>query len=330
MVHLTPMTQPDFEDFLESDIRQYAAERTEAGYWSEAEAMPRSRTEHEVLLPQGLATKDHYIYTIRERETGAAAGVIWLKVSLDSSRPSGFIFDLEIYEQFRRKGYARQAMLQLEEVARGLGLQQLGLHVFAHNANARALYESLGYAVASLNLLKPLPPPIDTIGPTTQPGADIHARLCALLDREGAEYRLVEHTPEGRTELIAKIRGNRLEQAIKSIVVQIRINKKKNSYCLANVPGDCSVDLERIRAHFDAAGTAVASREKAEGLTGCVIGAIPPYAFDDRLSVLADPLILENEEVVFNAGRLDRSIFMRSADYIRTAKPQLTSIAIRP
>jgi Ala-tRNA(Pro) deacylase len=160
--------------------------------------------------------------------------------------------------------------------------------------------------------------------------ADIHSRLCALLEREGAAYRVVEHAPEGHSELIAKIRGNRLEQAIKSIVVQVRANKKDNFYCLANVPGDCRVDLESIRAHFEAAGTAVASREKAEALTGCVIGAIPPFAFDDRLSVLADPLIAENEEVVFNAGRLDRSIFMKSADYIRIAKPQLTSIAIRP
>jgi RimJ/RimL family protein N-acetyltransferase len=37
-----------------------------------------------------------------------------------------------------------------------MGLQRLGLHVFAHNHGARALYESLGYAVASLNMLKPL------------------------------------------------------------------------------------------------------------------------------------------------------------------------------
>lgn len=47
-------------------------------------------------------------------------------------------------------------MLEMEEVARRMGLQQLGLHVFAHNDGAIALYESLGYSVASLNMLKPL------------------------------------------------------------------------------------------------------------------------------------------------------------------------------
>ena len=73
----------------------------------------------------------------------------------------------------------------------------------------------------------------------------------------------------------------------------------------------------------------IAPREKAEALTGCVIGAIPPFSFNDQLILLADPLIQENEEVVFNAGRLDRSIFMKSVDYFRIAKPQLLNIALR-
>ncbi|MFN8463725.1 MAG: YbaK/EbsC family protein [Anaerolineales bacterium] len=159
--------------------------------------------------------------------------------------------------------------------------------------------------------------------------ADIHAQLLALLDTEGATYRVVEHEPEGRTEFIAQIRGNRIEQSIKSIVVQARVSKKENLYCLANVPGDCRVDLDGIKRHFDAKGVGIASHEKAEALTGCVIGAIPPFTFSDQLRLLVDPLVQQNEEVVFNAGRLDRSIFMKLNDYIRIAKPQLVPIAQR-
>ena len=159
--------------------------------------------------------------------------------------------------------------------------------------------------------------------------SDVHSQLCDLLDREGASYRLVEHEPEGRTQVIAQIRGNRIEQSIKSIVVQVRLNRKDNIYCLANVPGDCRIDFKGIKRHLQADSVAFASREKAQELTGCVIGAIPPFSFNDQLQVLADPLIRENEEVVFNAGRLDRSIFMKLEDYIRIAKPQITQIALR-
>ena len=159
--------------------------------------------------------------------------------------------------------------------------------------------------------------------------SDIHQQLCDLLDREGAAYRVIEHKPEGRTELIAKIRGNRIEQSIKSIVVQVRLSRRENAYCLANVPGDCRIDFEGIKRHFGADSVAFASRDKARELTGCVSGAIPPFSFTDQLEVLADPLIQQNEEVVFNAGRLDRSIFMKLDDYIQIAKPQLVQIALR-
>jgi Ala-tRNA(Pro) deacylase len=159
--------------------------------------------------------------------------------------------------------------------------------------------------------------------------SDIHEQLRTLLDKEGANYRVVEHEPEGRTEMIAKIRGNRIEQSIKSIVVQVRLNRKENIYCLANVPGDCRIDFDGIKGHFNADSVAFAFRDKAQELTGCVIGAIPPFSFNDQLQVLADPLIQQNEEVVFNAGRLDRSIFMKLDDYIRIAKPQIAKIALR-
>jgi len=157
----------------------------------------------------------------------------------------------------------------------------------------------------------------------------VHEKLRALLDRENAIYRVIEHEAEGRTEFITRIRGNRIEQAIKSMVVQVRMSKKENLYYLANVPGDCRVDFDAIKVHFNAAGIGMAPREKAEALTGCVIGSIPPFSFTDQLGVLADPLIKENKEVVFNAGSLERSIFMNMEDYFRIANPQVVRIALR-
>ena len=158
--------------------------------------------------------------------------------------------------------------------------------------------------------------------------SDIHQQLCALLDNEGAVYRVLEHEAEGRTELIAKIRGNRIEQSIKSMTLQVRLNRKENIYCLANIPGDCRVDFDGVKNYFNADSVAFAVREKAQALTGCVSGAIPPFSFNDQLQVLADPLIQQNEEVVFNAGSLDRSIFMKLNDYIRIAKPKIIKIAL--
>lgn len=158
---------------------------------------------------------------------------------------------------------------------------------------------------------------------------DIHGMLCAFLDGNGAVYRVIEHEAEGRTEFITKIRGNKIEQAIKSMVVQVRMTRKENLYYLANVPGDCRVDFDAIKAHFKADSVGMAAREKAEALTSCVIGSIPPFSFNEKLGLLADPMIRENEEVVFNAGSLEKSIFMKMGDYFRIADPQVAKIALR-
>ena len=44
----------------------------------------------------------------------------------------------------------------LLEKARELDLKSIGLHVFAYNKVAKNLYESMGYEVSSLNMIKKL------------------------------------------------------------------------------------------------------------------------------------------------------------------------------
>jgi len=66
------------------------------------------------------------------------------------------VMDIEIREEFRRRGYGRATMLLAEEAARNHGATYLGLNVFGHNPNARALYESLGYESQSIRMRKPL------------------------------------------------------------------------------------------------------------------------------------------------------------------------------
>src|SRR5512140_454466 len=95
---------------------------------------------------------------------------------------------------------------------------------------------------------------------TSGPVPEIHERLVQLLTEHGASFRVIEHVPEGRTEVIAQIRGNRLEQAIKSMVVQGRHAKKENRYYLANVPGDRRVDFEALASQVGADSAAFAPR----------------------------------------------------------------------
>ncbi len=148
------MTQAEYEKFFDRLIPEYAADNVRAGYWDKSEALEKARQEIDRLLPEGLQTKDHYLYTLYDGDQ--AVGMIWLKANMDRPVKSGFIFEVYIDEQQRGKGYGKQLMLLIEEKARELGLKSLGLHVFAYNDVARKLYEAVGYEVSSLNMLKTL------------------------------------------------------------------------------------------------------------------------------------------------------------------------------
>ncbi len=156
MVSLQPMSEKEFALFLERAIPTYAAEKVKSGAWDPADALERSRAEHAALLPQGVATPGHYLYTVRQKDCGPAVGDIWLAVDQGAPVRAGFIYDLFIEDPYRRQGLASQAMLALETEARTLGLGSLALHVFGHNVGARALYEKLGYKITDLNMTKPL------------------------------------------------------------------------------------------------------------------------------------------------------------------------------
>ncbi len=154
MSKLTPMTQPEYDVYLTHLIPDYAADNVRAGYWDESEALEKSRQQIELLLPQGLQTKEHYMYTLVDEEQ--AVGMIWLRAQLERAVKSGFIFDVIVDEKFRGRGYGRQVMTLIEEKAHEIGLQSIGLHVFAYNKVAKNLYESMGYEISSLNMIKKL------------------------------------------------------------------------------------------------------------------------------------------------------------------------------
>jgi len=154
MVRLVPMTESEFEIYLEKAIPEYAADKAGAGDWSEEEALERSRQSYTALLPQGVNTENHYLYRVQLEESGEKIGVIWMKD--EAPRQQGFIFDIVLDKAQRGKGYGKQTMLALEKIAQGMGLEALALHVFAYNAPAMKLYEKLGYEVTSQNMTKKL------------------------------------------------------------------------------------------------------------------------------------------------------------------------------
>jgi Ala-tRNA(Pro) deacylase len=154
----------------------------------------------------------------------------------------------------------------------------------------------------------------------------VYDRLLAMLDDAGARYRVIEHEPEGRTDIVSGYRGNAIASAAKCIVVMVKVGKKTTRYFLAVVPGDARVDLAALKEPAGGTYVAFASTDKAEALAGSVSGTILPFSFHPDLELIVDPALLEHEEIFFNAARLDRSLALNSADYQKLANPEIRRI----
>lgn len=153
-LQLTPMTQEQFVPYLANLMTNYAAENVTSGRWRADEAEAQAAKQIQGLLPDGLASENQHLFALT---VGAAqVGVLWFAVQPGGFGPVAFVYDIEIFADHRRQGYATQALHVLAHKAAGLGLVAIRLHVFGHNQAARALYEQTGFVPTNIVMEKRL------------------------------------------------------------------------------------------------------------------------------------------------------------------------------
>lgn len=150
--------RPDaYERWVQRAIVGYAGDKVRVGAWPADGAEARSAREFASLLPQGLATPGHFLREVIAPD-GEAVGVLWFGPLTDDVPGVAFIWDIEIDEAARGRGYGRAAMLALEPLARSLGFSSIALHVFGDNEIARNLYRSVGYVESDVSMRKAITP----------------------------------------------------------------------------------------------------------------------------------------------------------------------------
>ena len=155
-VTLTKMTAERFVAFREHDVQHYARDKVDAGVWSPEEAPRRAAADIDGLLTEGTETRDHFLYTVHDVRSGEEIGTVWFALRETGAGRTVWVYEIEISDRFRRRGFATRTLEAVERRARELDADKVELHVFGHNAAARALYEKLGYAPASITMSKRL------------------------------------------------------------------------------------------------------------------------------------------------------------------------------
>jgi RimJ/RimL family protein N-acetyltransferase len=156
MTTLVPMTEAEFASFSEESSQGYAQDKVDSGQWAREDALRLARESHRELLPQGIGTPNHYLFTVRDDEILECLGELWFARKERGGMSVAYVYAISIREKHRRKGHATRALAALEKEARVLGMEGVELHVFGHNPAAQALYAKTGYEATNIIMFKRL------------------------------------------------------------------------------------------------------------------------------------------------------------------------------
>ncbi|MGZ4493768.1 MAG: GNAT family N-acetyltransferase [Nocardioides sp.] len=154
-VRLVPMTEERYAVFRPQQEASYAANIAASGEFGPEQARAKAAADFDRLLPDGLATPGHELWTGHDGD-GTAVGFLWLHVTERSDGRHAFGYDIEVRDDLRRLGYGRAMMRTAEVLCRDQGVVSVGLSVFGFNAGARALYEQQGFTVSAESRVKVL------------------------------------------------------------------------------------------------------------------------------------------------------------------------------
>jgi ribosomal protein S18 acetylase RimI-like enzyme len=158
LIHLEPMNETQFQSYLSTAVQDYAEAHIKAGDCRPEEALTLAQKDYQELLPDGLLSKNQFLFSVRDdaRDKNENIGMIWFAVKDRRAGRSAFIYDFNIREDLRGKGYGKKMMESIEELIQEMGIDTVSLNVFGYNHAARKLYEKMGYQITGIGMTKTL------------------------------------------------------------------------------------------------------------------------------------------------------------------------------
>lgn len=156
----------------------------------------------------------------------------------------------------------------------------------------------------------------------------ITQEILDILNKNDLWYETFEHEEVKTSKEAADIReGYKLEQGAKALIIRVKYTKTKKEFLMLVIPANKRFDNRKVKDLLDAKDIRFATAEEIEDKTdGVKIGGVPPFGNLFNMKVIVDPLLFENEKIVFNAGDRRFSLAMKSTDYKDITSPKIKDI----
>ena len=145
----------------------------------------------------------------------------------------------------------------------------------------------------------------------------ISRTLKAYLDHERVHYDVLPHPEAFRAVAIAQILHTPEKEMAKVVIVKV-----DQRFIMMVLPASWCVDFHRLRLVFATHQVWLATEEEFKNMfPDCELGAMPPFGHLYGLPVYVDEALVEDEEIVFQAGTHSEAIRMRYWDFASLTFP---------
>jgi len=149
MINFIPVNGREKNKFCENFVPFYARMMLENEiFYNYDKAYENSKEQMDkFFLDEKLQDKQR-LYNIYTDDT--KIGFIWFSEKALHDHKIAWLCWITIDEEYRNKGYAKEAILKIENELKQLGIKKVGLNVYKKNEQAFKLYKKLGYEIKQM------------------------------------------------------------------------------------------------------------------------------------------------------------------------------------
>ncbi len=152
-------------------------------------------------------------------------------------------------------------------------------------------------------------------------GENIRNEIIHLLRKNDMEFKHITHETTPTSEDSARVRGTKLEEGVKSLILRGKNSKKNYQF---NIPSHLKLDTKAV-AEVVGEKCEFEDPEVIKERFGLIIGGVPPFGPLLNLETFFDNSLQNLEQVAFNCGMPTESLIMKGKDLITLVQPQFGS-----
>jgi prolyl-tRNA editing enzyme YbaK/EbsC (Cys-tRNA(Pro) deacylase) len=146
--------------------------------------------------------------------------------------------------------------------------------------------------------------------------SEVIDKIKEMLSKEKKEFEVIEHGMVHSPEDGAKARGIEVKQCAKAYLL-----RADTGYAIAVISGPKEIDLVKLKAITKNTKLELASPDDIKRVTGCSLGAVPPFGHVFDVKTYVDKGLTTNEIIGFTAGSHTTSIKMHYKAFESIEKP---------